>query len=108
MTPWLFSCVVVVGVLFFSPDISSLLPFLEPRLRSHDAKAQASKTREVAAQQKLLVLLKERVKVATISLETTKAKRQKVQGFLKVYIPSFMLGCCSVVSQSSFLVSCSC
>lgn len=36
------------------------------------------------AQQRLLILLKERVKVATEQLVTTKQKREKVNGFLKV------------------------
>lgn len=35
------------------------------------------------AKQKLLVLLKERVKVASVSLDATRAKRDKVQGFLQ-------------------------
>lgn len=48
--------------------------------------AQASKTREVVAQQRVVVLLQEGVKAAAVPIATTKAKRNKVQGFLKVGI----------------------
>ncbi|CAM9551855.1 unnamed protein product, partial [Ectocarpus sp. 12 AP-2014] len=46
--------------------------------------AQASKTREVVAQQRVVVLLQEGVKAAAVPIATTKAKRNKVQGFLKM------------------------
>lgn len=48
--------------------------------------AQASKTRQVVAQQKVLILLKERVKAMSEPVTSTKAKRDKVQGFLKVIL----------------------
>lgn len=48
--------------------------------------AQASKTREVVAQQRVLVLLEERVKLANAPIATAKAKRDKVQTFLRVRI----------------------
>lgn len=46
--------------------------------------AQASKTRDVVAQQKVVVLLEERLKVANAPIAATKDKRDKVQSFLKV------------------------
>lgn len=46
--------------------------------------AQASKTRDVIAQQRVVILLAERLKVATAPIAAAKAKRDKVQGFLRV------------------------
>lgn len=46
--------------------------------------ARASKTREVVAQQRVLVELEERLKASAASIAAAKAKRDKVQVFLKV------------------------
>lgn len=46
--------------------------------------AQASKTREVVAQQRVLVQVEERSRASAASIEAARAKRDKVQGFLRV------------------------
>lgn len=46
--------------------------------------AQASKTREVVAQQRVVIQLEEQLKATAAPIAAAKAKRDKVQGFLKV------------------------
>lgn len=48
--------------------------------------AQASKTRDVVAQQRVVILLEERLKAASAPIATAKVKRDKVQGFLRVRV----------------------
>lgn len=48
--------------------------------------AQASKTRDVVAQQRVVILLEERLKAAAAPIATAKVKRDKVQGFLRVRV----------------------
>lgn len=61
--------------------------------------AQASKTREVVAQQRVLVQLEEQSRASAASIEAAKAKRDKVRGFLRVRS-------CSVGAMCSLFSSC--
>ncbi|CAM9452472.1 unnamed protein product [Scytosiphon promiscuus] len=66
-------------------DAADAAAALATRKRAHEKLiAQASKTREVVAQQRVLVLLEERLKLANAPIGTAKAKRDKVQSFLRM------------------------
>lgn len=66
---------------------------------SSSVQAQASKTREVVAQQRVLVQLEERSKASAAPIAAAKARRDKVQGFLKVLLCAGLCVCACALSR---------